>query len=450
MSDGPVHRRISRHELSVLTERAKQYACIHWRLLLISQTLLLQILIKAPNYILVGRPRINGDGIFFLYSGRSWASNGVIPYHNLIDIKPPLTHEFTALLSIISGGDPYLQALLASITTSGAIIGTVVIVGQLAYRQSSDARAAYAAGTCVLLYPNYYAYPGFRPKYFTIAFGLLSIWLLVRERSIGAGACAAIAAGFWQFGLGFPVLVLGQTVIRREWSAAIRAVSGIAAVTVAVIAPIAAAGTMAVGDMIEQVIFYPIIASENTPFIERITDFVAILGPATSAVIIGMIGSLLPGAIAGKRIVLRQPRQQSSPALWLSVLTAWFLLQVFHFDLDAGMDLLPLLSCCALGYGVLFRVFDDHMMLGLLIGVTFVAGLVSAGLFDAVIHPVQVDSVGSMGWRYWEGVSPSSGCFIKEGFRTYLTGPAKDVGLPSGSTCGSDLETLFRIAIGLQ
>ncbi|MFC7189083.1 DolP-mannose mannosyltransferase [Halocatena marina] len=399
------------------------------------------------NFTRSGRPEINGDGLFFLFSGRSWVTNGVTPYRNLIDIKPPVTHEFAALIAVISGGDPFLMAFLADFTTSAAVVGIVVLVGQLAYQQARDPRAAYAAGTAVLFFPLYYSYPGFRPKYFTVAFGLLSVWLLTREQPAGAGASAAVAAGFWQFGAIFPVLVLGQTAVRRDWSATIRSLAGIVVVVIVVILPIALAGILAVGDMLEQVIFFPIIASEDMPLAVRIDKFVAILGPAVPAVIIGVLGALLPAATAIKRRVLNRSRQRADPGLWLSILAGWFILQVFVFDLDAGIDLLPLLACCALGYGALGRVLDEHTILILLSVVTVAVGF-------GGVSPIQpgpwTHEVGSMQWHYWTATPPSSDCFIKKGFDAYLTGPAREAGLPAGSTCGHDFERIVRIALGLQ
>lgn len=445
----------SRHVFTSIMARIKNRLRRHWFSVLIVQTILLKIFIAAPNFLLAGRPRINGDGMFFLYSGWSWVTAGVVPYHNLVDIKPPLAHEYGALLAILSGGDPYLQSLLAAATTTGAVVATVALVGRFAYQWSDDTRAAYAAGTAVLAYPHYYTLAGFRPKYFTIAFGLLAVWLSFQERHSFAGASAAAAAGFWQFGAVFPALIVGRTAIRRDWSAAGRAVGGVFVVTTLVISPIALAGLAAVADMIEQVVFLPMIATEHTPLNKRIQFVFDILGPATPAVVLGGIGALLPAVVATKRAALEHFQNwdpiPSPSSLWLSVVTAWFFLQVFMFDLDGGPDLFPLLICCALGYGSFARFTSERTTLLLLAVVTAAIGIHTAGVTNAYIQPVPWNyESGSLAWRYWERVSPSSRCFIKKGTEWYLTHPAKKLGLPLGPTCGYNFETIVRIAFGLR
>lgn len=441
----------SRRILATTAVRIQNNLHDRWLTVLVMQTILLEIFIAAPNFLLAGRPRINGDGMFFLYSGWSWVTEGVVPYHNLVDIKPPLAHEYGALLAILAGGDPYLQSLLGAATTTGAVVVTVALVGSFAYRWVDDARAAYAAGTAVLAYPLYYGFPGFRPKYFTIAFGLLAVWLSLRERHVFSGASAATAAGFWQFGAVFPALVVGRMAIRRDWPAAGRTVGGAVVVTALVIVPIAFAGLTAVADMIEQVVFLPMIAAEHTPLSDRVSLIFNTLGPAMPAVVLGGIGALLPAVIAAKRVALEHPRNWDVPTLWLSVVTAWFLLQVFVFDLDGGMDLLPLLTCCALGYGSLARFVGERTTLLLLAVVTVVIGLYTAGAINVYIQPAPWNyESGSLAWRYWERVPPASSCYIKKGTEWYLTHPAKELGLPPGPTCGYNFETVVRIVLGLS
>jgi hypothetical protein len=149
---------------------------LRWRSLIVCQTTLLLIFIVTPNFLLSGRPRIGSDGNVFAYSGWLWAETAKVPYLHLWDVKPPAIHETAALLSFLSGGDPWGIALLSVLLMCLLIIGTNILVGQLVYYQTSNPLAAYIAATVPLVYRSYYnlAATRIRPKHFTIFLGYLA------------------------------------------------------------------------------------------------------------------------------------------------------------------------------------------------------------------------------------------------------------------------------------
>lgn len=339
-----------------------------WRSLIVGQTTLLLIFLVAPNFILPGRPRLGADETLFAYSGWLWAETAKVPYLHLWDVKPPAIHETAALFSLLSGGNPWGIALLSALSMCLLIIWSNVLIGQLVYYHTTNPVAAYIAGTTPLVYDTYYnlAATGLRPKHFTIFFGLLGVYFyLVKDRWALGGFSVAIAAGYWQFGVIFPIIavVASYTVGKSELKAV---VGGGFGATLLVVVPVYITSPAAFSSMLVEVIGTSIWVTEPLEIGIRLRKFLRFLSFALPVIGLGLFGSVL--AITKRETA------------WITVGAGWFFLQVFRLDLDGSPDLLLLVIFAALGIGVLIESFDEEA-----IPLYLVLGVVATGFVISLI-----------------------------------------------------------------
>jgi hypothetical protein len=384
----------------------------HWYLLLVVQTALLEAAVAVPHIVGSGRPDINHDAMFYLFMGWYWTQGGV-PYLEVWDWKPPANPVFTAVLSLLAGGNPSRLAVLSVLTTAGAAVGIVALIGLLVYYYTDDAVAAYTGGTALLTFSVFFrlAPQGFRPKYFMLLFGFAAIYLLVRGYYTGSGASAAAAAGFWQFGIVFPVIVavgayrgdgcLESRARDRRWRVG-RTVAGMIGATVLIVLPIVFSG--AIIPMITQVVFGAFGSSEVIQPIRRLSRVKQSFGIALPIMALGVVGAIL-----GRRT-----------AWWVSVGTGWALLQVGVLDFTLYADLFLLTAFCAIGYGFLMHRLDEHVMpLLLVVGiVVLVIAQLMVGGSSLAVQPQPPPSDGSWDyergtfeWYFWTHPAPDT-CHI--------------------------------------
>jgi hypothetical protein len=348
------HYQLHRQYFSILRENIS----LRWRTLIVGQTTLVLIFVLTPNFLLSGRPRIDSDGLVFAYSGWLWAETAKVPYLHLWDVKPPAIHETAALLSLFSGGDPWGIALLSGLLMCLLIIGSNILIGRLVYYHTSNPIAAYIAATVPLVLPGYYhlAATGLRPKHFTIFFGLLGVYFyLVEERWTLSGFSAALAAGYWQFGVIFPVLavITACTTGKSELKAVL---TGGAGATLLVLLPVYLSSPAAFSSMLVEVIGTSVWITEPLEGGNRLRKFRRFLDVAVPVIVLGVVGSV---AAVSKR-----------ETGWITVGSGWFLVQVFRFDFDSFPDLILLVIFSALGMGILIEVVDEEAIpLYLVIGV---------------------------------------------------------------------------------
>ncbi|MBP1953338.1 hypothetical protein J2752_000219 [Halarchaeum rubridurum] len=337
-----------------------------WRSFIVGQTTLILLFLVAPNFLLLGRPRLGPDETLFAYSGYLWAETAKVPYLHLWDVKPPAIHETAALFSLLSGGNPWGIALLSALSMCLLIIGSNVLVGQLIQTHTQNPIAAYIAGTTPLVYHTYYnlAATGLRPKHFTIFFGLLSVYFyLVKDRWALGGFSAGIAAGYWQFGVIFPVIavVISHTTGKNELRAVVGGGFGAALL---VVVPVYISSPAAFSSMLVEVIGTPILVTEPLEPGVRLRKFLRFLSFALPVIGLGLFGSVLA-------VVKRE-------TTWITVGTGWFFLQVFRFDLDSTPDLLLLVIFSALGIGILIEAVDEEAIpLYLVLGVVMTGFVIS-------------------------------------------------------------------------
>jgi hypothetical protein len=325
-----------------------------------------------------------------------------VPYLRVWEWKPPSNPAFTALLSVLAGGDPYWLAVLSILTTVGAVVGSIALVGVLVHHHTDDAAAAYSAGTALLTFDNFFrlAAQGFRPKHFLIFFGLVSIYLFIHKYYALSGASAAVAAGFWQFGIIFPVIVVvgafrsvghSDTVegrIASHHRRVGRAVTGMVVATALIVLPIIVGGGAV--PMVMQVVLGVIAKSEpHAPLLRLLDHVVSVFGAGLPVMALGLVGALF-----ARRVTW-----------WIPVGGGWFVLQIAVFDLDGPPDLFPLAVFCALGYGVLAHRTDEHVIPLLLVcgiaALVIVQLMIGAGSLGP--QPTSVPDDGS--WKYEHGTA---------------------------------------------
>jgi hypothetical protein len=401
-----------RSRFTTVASQLRQRLYRHWYLLLVVQTTLLEAAVAFPHIVGSGRPDLNHDAMFYLFMGWYWTQGGV-PYLQVWDWKPPANPVFTAALSILAGGNPSRLAVLSVLTTTGAAVGIVALVGLLVYYYTDDAVAAYTGGTALLTFSVFFrlAPQGFRPKYFLLFFGFAAIYLLVRGHYTVSGASAAAAAGFWQFGVVFPVIVAvgayrgdGCSESRdrdRQWRVG-RTVVGMIGATALIVLPIVLSG--ATMPMITQVVFGPFGSREIIHPIRRLSRIEQLFGRALPIMALGVVGAFL-----GRRT-----------AWWVSVGTGWALLQVGVLDLTLYADLFLLTAFCAVGYGLLMHRLNEHIIpLLLVVGIValvIVQLMVGGSSLAVQPHPTPPDGSweyerGTLEWYFWTHPEPDT-CHI--------------------------------------
>jgi hypothetical protein len=387
----------------------------HWLAAVLAQTTLAGAVMVLSNLFGGGRIRLTGDASLFLYMGRQMVQ-GRVPYLAVFDIKPPLTHEIAAVFALLAG-DPATQAAISIVVTMAAAVSIAGLLAWLTFEHTENSAAAYAAGTVPLVLPSFYRYAalGYRPKYFAALFGFAALACSLRRRDGWAGASAAAAAGCWQFGAIFPVLVVGRALSQPDeaWRAAGRAIGGIAIVAGLAVAPIALAGVDAVVAMVEQVVLASIIAAEEFDAVQRGRRLTG-MGPALPVVAVGLVGAVA----ASVRARLTARERWSGGTTWLAVAAVWFAVQVAFFDFDGvGPDLFLLLGVAAIGYGLLIDWTDDHTLgVGIALATAGFAAAVAAlhtgWSFFFVAPGPSSPAAESVAWYFWHGVPPET-CHIK-------------------------------------
>ncbi|MFC7047202.1 DolP-mannose mannosyltransferase [Halobacteriaceae archaeon GCM10025711] len=164
----------------------------------------------------------------------------------------------------------------------------------------------------------------------------ISVWLY--GRTFASGIFAALSAGFWQFGVLFPILVVGLTVKHRR-SELMNVVGGGAVVAVVAVAPIVALGGGRA--MVQQVVLAPIVTGHQGNPISLSRRAIELLWLAAPLVI-----------LSGYTAIAATQKSTLLPSWWVGVGLGWFLLQILVFDLDGAPDLILLLAFAALSLGV--------------------------------------------------------------------------------------------------
>jgi hypothetical protein len=316
-----------------------------WQIVLVVVTIIaLGRMLKTTLYNYHTYPPINLDAALYQYEG--WQiTQGRILYADMWELKPPLSAETPAILAVISGDDMLLLHWLNLALMCAMIVGSVRLVGQLVYDNTQNAEAAVVAGLALLTLTSFTRLGtyGFRPKYMTLFFGLLSIVLADRDRPFWSGVCLALAGGHWQPGVLF-VPVAGWQMFRKNglrhtW--VLRMIFGAALVTFLAVLPNIIDGSL--NAMFDQVVKWNI-EQPNQQFgltraLRRIVEKVRF---GLAVWIWGTLG-----------VVWSLTRLQAKRG-WLVIGFVLFAVQVAEIDFDNTPDLFVMMAFIAMGTGVLF------------------------------------------------------------------------------------------------
>jgi len=327
-----------------------------------------------------GRPPLQ-DSMILEYGG--WfVSRGATLYVEFWDLKPPLAYWTPASLAVLPV-DVRTYHLLAVAVTVGAAVGCVLVVGGLVHRVTGDGLAALAAGLVPL---SMGAFPlraavGYKPKYFVALFGLLGVYLALRDRPLAAGAAAAASAGYWQLAAVFPPVALALAWQRGGRRALGRGVAGASVVTALVLAPVVFEG--ATTAMLVEVVVIPLVVGEDGVALGRFRLLLAVLQSSTIPVGIGLVGLGYVG-LSGDR-----HRVQT---WWAPALGAWFLGLALAFDLDTYPDAIPLVAVAGVGLGLLVAAADRRVRVpvGTVLAVAVAVSVGFVGGTGIVFGPVDV------------------------------------------------------------
>ena len=274
-----------------------------------------------------------------------------VPYLHAFDIKPPGIFELAALLSLVSGGDPYLLALISILAATGSVVLTVALIGMLVYEHTGSSYAAYVAGTVPLTYPPYYqmAAAGLRPKHFAPVFGLLGVFLILRRRWFLGGIATAFAAASWQLAIIFPIAAVLSATRNGDSRAKYRTVVGMGIAVIIVCAPFVLAGRSALTSMVLQSIL-PVIHSpsvERISLLGRLAKFVRFYRVAALFIVAGIVGAAT--------------FRDFDRAAWVPLVAGWFSLGLLAFDFGGLADTFLFLVTASVGAGFLAFALPSHV-----------------------------------------------------------------------------------------
>lgn len=335
---------------------------------------------------------IHRDSKLFYHIGYL-ITTGHVPYVHVWEVKPPLTYETAAVISILGQGNPVQTHIVGVIITGAVVIGISILLYQIITQLFNDGWAGVLCVGVWLSYPAVHYFPalGFRVKYFALFFGLMGVYFALINRPISSGIAAAFGAAYWQFAIIFCFLVLGifaaGSHTPRDWEmwssswyqTLISVLTGFLIAFVFVVGPIALAGGFYA--MISEVIISGLIAGENPNPIRRLGLGLLKLKSASPLVILGVAS------------FVRLLKPDIRHGMWISVGGVLFAVQIFFLDFDGAPDLLGGYLFVALGVGALYavsrerhkRVIKATVIICLLFSVIFIGGT------GTIIRPVYED-----------------------------------------------------------
>lgn len=276
-------------------------------------------------------------GAFYLHAG--WYINqGAIPYSNIWLLKPPLILFVTSGLAFITGGNMYLLYIFSIFSGSVAGIISVYLAGNIIFKITNDRMASLAGGLIMLTIPQFYSAPywGIWPKYFVLVFGLSSIHLFLIDNSFKSGVFAAISAGFWQFGIIFPlVVIVGSWNDRHKLG---KVLIAMATTTLIVLTPFIISGDIV--PVIVETIFAPLFADVRNSIMQRGIEFILVTGFALPVVLFSILGFHNTNNISDKNSYI------------LTIVSILFSIQILFFDLESIIDVVPWLGVASIGGGI--------------------------------------------------------------------------------------------------
>lgn len=313
-----------------------------------------------------------------LYQHVGWyVTQGAAPYVHAFDVKPPLVFETTTVFAYLSGGNPYVLHGLSVIATGVMFTAIVVLVGKHTHRITGSARGALAAGLFLLAFAPFHVFPvdGLRPKYYALAAGLASLWLILEERPVLAGVAGAVSAAFWHVCIVFPVLALADTARSRSLRDAGLLTLGGIATAVVVLTPMVAWGAFEA--MVTETLLAPTMTGEGGDVFFRGAKGILHLSWTLPLALVAAVGLV--------RTLVDRP----GPRHWLGLAALLAATQLVFLDYDGSPDLFLGFVVLAIGFGAYLAAASPsrRKALGGLLGATLFVSVVGSGGFGVVFAP---------------------------------------------------------------
>lgn len=313
-------------------------------------------LLRYTGSVLGGKTILRADSAVYLFGG--WlTAHGQPVYLYLWDVKPPGIYLLATSLSIIAGGDR-LSMYYGSLILGATAILTIVWAASTIVKLMTDSDScALLAGLVAASYAPMYTLlvSGWTVKHFAATFGLLAVLFWIRDHPLIAGALAAGAAGFWQFAIGF-ALVLGvvtahQDLVRDDWGTTNRFLAGGAATAALFVAPFVIMG--AGEQLFIQTVVVPFTMGGSEQTVVAIKS--AMLRFEFTVVLFG-IGIV---ATIGIAVQLAMENHQTAPLEAVALgLCLWWLLAPVALGQTGAPDLIPVLPTLAIGVGLTLARVD--------------------------------------------------------------------------------------------
>lgn len=324
-----------------------------------------------------GGIRAGPDALFLEHAGW-YVTQGGVPYVEIWDVKPPLSIETTAVLSLLTGGNMLALHVLATVLTVVLGVGITLLVFRLVADVTDDEFAGLVAGLFILAYPgfHYFAGQGFSSKFFALFFGLLAVHLAQRGRTAVAAAVATLSPAYWQFGLVFPAIVLGYAALDRSPRTVGRSVGAMGTVTVVVLGPIVLWDALV--PMVGQVIFTGFVVPESNSVFQRLARGFLFFGYLPPLVLLGTYGLARAGI------------DDPESLWWALVGTGWFAVQSLFLDFDAYPDLIGTVVFVGVGVGFLYDRLrkTNRRVVFASVAVLVVVSAVFLGTFGVFTRPL--------------------------------------------------------------
>jgi hypothetical protein len=283
---------------------------------------------------------ISPDTAFFVWSGAQMAA-GRLPYVHYWDIKPPAIHEFLGLIGLLTGGDPHTIALSGLMLSIWFTVLMLYIIARTIFTITQSEYAAFAALLTPLVLKEFYlnAVLDIRVQLYTAVFSVVAIQLFVRRREGLAAGAAGLAAAFWQPGIGMIGVILLGAWRRHKLR---RAIGGLGAVTIAVLAPFVLQGT--IDPVVAQTVLSPFITERSEPLLESLLLLTDSLDVGLVVVVAGVLGIYLERRI---------PHRYSPTEVWVIFGSLiWYAAYLLLISFDGLADMPPFLATAALAVGV--------------------------------------------------------------------------------------------------
>lgn len=370
---------------------------------LVVTTLVISLGLKLLPVFVEGL-RVAEDPLIFQHNG--WlVTEGIRPYVDFYEIKPPGVAEANAVISLIAGGNVLTQHLLSIALMNVLVIGSVYLIYKITYTMTGDVRGAAIAALSMFALPSLagFGWSGFFAKSFALFFGLLGMYLTLKNRQFAAGIAAAASPAFWQFGLIFPLLAIGINLNRTKRRYLTTLLLGMASTTVIILGPVVWWGGSS--QMIGSVILVPMLSSGVSP------------GDSILKAGYHLRWGIFVVALGGLGIASRVWNNRND--WWLAAGGLWFFSQLLFVDYEGARDLYLGMAFVSVGVGLVYsdikrlRITKPHRVAMLVVfvilanivttaslaGLTFIGGeSVEQSMYIAGQDSSESDTIHGLYW----------------------------------------------------